>query len=200
MTQRFTGYKDPDVDAGEKHSMFLDSLIVQFASPQQDAEKLIRKTLAEVDPKLPVFRFAPYDSIVAENFTQDRLIARLTSAFGFVALLLASVGLYGVMSYSVTRRTSEIGIRMAIGAKPGDVLRMILGQGMVFTAIGVGAGLAIAFFASRALGSFVVGVSPHDPAIFVGVPVILAAVMMAACWLPARRAARIDPTLALRQE
>ena len=126
MTQRFTGYKETDMDAGEKHSMFLNSLIVQFASPRQDAEKLIRKKLAEVDPKLPVFRFAPYDSIVAENFNQDRLIARLTSAFGLVALLLASVGLYGVMSYSVARRTSEIGIRMAIGATRSSIIQMVM--------------------------------------------------------------------------
>jgi putative ABC transport system permease protein len=104
------------------------------------------------------------------------------------------------VAYAVSRRTREIGIRMAVGANPGDVLRMILGQGMVFTAIGVGVGLAIAFLASRVLTDFVVGVSPHDPAIFLSVPVILAAVMIAACWLPARRAARIDPTLALRQE
>ncbi len=89
---------------------------------------------------------------------------------------------------------------MAIGARPGDVLRMILSQGMMFTAIGVGAGLVMAFFASRVVSGFVVGVSPRDPAIFLTVPVILAVVMIAACWLPARRAARIDPTLALRQE
>ena len=89
---------------------------------------------------------------------------------------------------------------MAIGAKPGDVLRMVLGQGLVFTAIGVGAGLVMAFFASKVVSGFVIGVSPRDPAIFLSIPFILAAVMVAACWVPARRAARIDPTIALRQE
>jgi ABC-type antimicrobial peptide transport system permease subunit len=89
---------------------------------------------------------------------------------------------------------------MAVGANPGDVLRMILGQGLVFTAIGVGFGLAFAFFASRVVAGFIIGVKPHDPAIFLSVPMVLAVVMLAACWLPAWRAARIDPMLALRQE
>jgi ABC-type antimicrobial peptide transport system permease subunit len=129
-----------------------------------------------------------------------RLTMQTVTAVGLMGLLLAVIGLYGVVAYAVSRRTREIGIRMAIGANPRDVMRMILGQGLVFTAIGVGVGLGIAFFASRVLAGFVIGVSPRDPAIFLSVPVILAAVMIAACWLPARRAARIDPTLALRQE
>jgi ABC-type antimicrobial peptide transport system permease subunit len=89
---------------------------------------------------------------------------------------------------------------MAVGAKPADVVRMVLEQGLMFTVIGVGVGLVLAFFASQMVSGFVVGVSPHDPAIFITVPLILAAVMLAACWLPAARASRIDPTIALRQE
>jgi putative ABC transport system permease protein len=125
---------------------------------------------------------------------------QMVTAMGFTGLLLAMIGLYGVVAYAVSRRTRELGIRMAVGANPRDVLRMVLGQGLVFTGIGIGVGLGIAFFASRVLSGFVIGVSPHDPAIFMGVPVILAVVMLAACWLPARRAAAIDPLLALRQE
>jgi ABC-type antimicrobial peptide transport system permease subunit len=117
-----------------------------------------------------------------------------------MGLLLAVIGLYGVVAYAVNRRTKEIGIRMAIGAKPADVLRMVLGQGMTFTVIGLTVGIAGAMFAMRFLITFIVGVKPHDPAVFIGVPVILAAVMMAACWIPARRAARVDPVLTLRQE
>jgi ABC-type antimicrobial peptide transport system permease subunit len=105
-----------------------------------------------------------------------------------------------VVAYAVGRRTREIGIRMAIGARPADVLRMVLGQGLTFTAIGIALGLAIALSSGRFVQNFAVGVNPHDPLILIGVPAILAAVMMAACWLPARKASRVDPTLTLRQD
>ena len=129
-----------------------------------------------------------------------RLIAQMVTCIGLVGLLLAVIGLYGVVAYAVGRRTREIGIRMAIGARPADVLRMVLSQGLAFTLIGIAAGLAIALSVSRFFQDFVVGVSPHDPLILIGVPAILAAVMLAACWLPAWRASRVDPTHALRQE
>jgi ABC-type antimicrobial peptide transport system permease subunit len=110
--------------------------------------------------------------------------------------------LYGVVAYAVSRRTREIGIRMAVGARPADVLRMVLGQGMTFTFIGVAAGLAIVIplLHGNFFQTFVPGVSPYDPSVLVAIPVILAAVMIAACAIPARRAARIDPTRSLRQE
>ena len=129
-----------------------------------------------------------------------RLIAQIVSAIGVVGLLLAIIGLYGVVAYAVSRRTREIGIRMAIGARPFDVLRMVLGQGLMFTAIGIAVGIAIALASGRFVQTFVVGASLRDPSILVGVPAILAAVMLAACWLPARRASRVDPIRALRQE
>ena len=173
MTQRFTGYKEADADAGEKHSMFLNSLVVQFAIPQQDPEKLIRKKLAEVDPRLPVFRFAPYDAIVAENFNQDRLIARLTSAFGLLALLLASVGLYGVISYSVARRTSEIGIRMAIGASRSTIIRMVLRGAMLQVLIGLALGIPASVYAGRLMTSLLYQVSGFDPQALAGAAAVL---------------------------
>ena len=161
----------------------------------------IRDTVRAINPDMPVFSVRSMQAFYdARAMLGPRLTMQLVTAMGFMGLLLAMIGLYGVVAYAVSRRTREIGIRMAIGAKPGDVLRMILEQGLVFTGIGIAVGLGIAFFASRVLAGFVVGVSPHDPAIFMGVPVILVVVMLAACWLPARRAARIDPTLALRQE
>src|SRR5580700_1221221 len=117
-----------------------------------------------------------------------------------MGLLLAVVGLYGVVAYAVNRRTREIGIRMAIGARPGDVLRMVLNQGLAFTAIGAAVGIGLAIFAMRYLMNFIVGVKPNDPLVYIAVPMILVAVMMAACFIPARRASRVDPVLTLRQE
>jgi predicted permease len=161
----------------------------------------IREVVRAIDPDMPVFSVRSMEAFYdARAMLGPRLTMQLVTVTGLMGLLLAVIGLYGVVAYAVSRRTREIGIRMAIGAKPGDVLRMILGQGLIFTGIGVGAGLAVAFFASRVVGDFVIGVSPRDPAIFLSVPVILAVVMIAACWLPAWRAARIDPTIALRQE
>ena len=161
----------------------------------------IRDAVRAINPDMPVFSVRSMEAFFdARAMLGPRLTMQMVTATGLMGLLLAVIGLYGVVAYAVSRRTREIGIRMAIGARPGDVLRMILSQGMMFTAIGVGAGLVMAFFASRVVSGFVVGVSPRDPAIFLTVPVILAVVMIAACWLPARRAARIDPTLALRQE
>ena len=180
--------------------MFLNSLIVQFASPQQDAENLIRKKLAEVDPKLPVFRFAPYDAIVAENFNQDRLIARLTSAFGFVALLLASVGLYGVMSYSVARRTSEIGIRMAIGATRSSIIQMVLRGAVAEVLAGLAFGIPASLYAGHLMTSLLYQVSGFDPQALAGAAAVLGICAGLAAFLPALRAASIDPMLALRTE
>jgi predicted permease len=200
MTQRFTGYKEADEDAGEKHSMFLNSLIVQFRSPQQDAEKLIRKKLAEVDPKLPVFRFATYEAIVAENFTQDRLIARLTSAFGLLALLLASVGLYGVMSYSVARRTSEIGIRMAIGASRSTIIQMVLRGALTQVVIGLAIGIPASLYAGHLMTSLLYHVSGFDPQALGAAAAVLGICASIAAFVPAFRAASVDPMLALRRE
>jgi ABC-type antimicrobial peptide transport system permease subunit len=160
-----------------------------------------RENVRALDADMPVVNL----NTMAEYFEEramlgPRLIAQIVTAIGLVGLLLAAIGLYGVVAYAVGRRTREIGIRMAIGARPAGVLWMVLGQGLTFTLIGIALGLALALSANRFLQNFVVGVSPHDPLILIGVPALLSAVMMAACWLPARRASRVDPTLALRQE
>ncbi|HVO98588.1 MAG TPA: ABC transporter permease [Bryobacteraceae bacterium] len=161
----------------------------------------IRDVVRKIDPDMPVFSVRSMEAFYdAKAMLGPRLTMQLVTTAGLMGLLLSVIGLYGVVAYAVSRRTREIGIRMAIGARPGDVLRMILSQGLAFTVVGLVAGLTIAFFASRAISGFVIGVSPHDPAIFLGVPVILAAVMLLASWLPAWRASKVDPTLALRSE
>ncbi|MEJ7617876.1 MAG: FtsX-like permease family protein [Pyrinomonadaceae bacterium] len=129
-----------------------------------------------------------------------RMGALLLGAFGLLALLLAAIGLYGVMSFSVARRTREIGIRMALGARGADVLRLVLRESMTLVALGIALGLLASLAATRLLASFLYGVSTTDPATFGGIAAILAAVALAASLIPARRASRVDPLVALRYE
>jgi predicted permease len=160
-----------------------------------------RAQVRALDPDMPIFNMNTMGNYYHDRaMLGPRLLAQMVTAIGLAGLLLAVIGLYGVVAYAVGRRTREIGIRMAVGARPVAVLRMVLGQGLLFTAVGVVAGVSIALLAGRFFKDFVIGVSPHDPAILIGVPLILTAVMIGACAIPARRAARVDPTRALRQE
>jgi ABC-type antimicrobial peptide transport system permease subunit len=140
------------------------------------------------------------DALLSGSVSPRRFSAVLTATFAVLALALAAVGIYGVMSYTVSQRTQEIGIRMALGAQPGNVQGMILGHSVKLTLIGVGLGLAGAFALVRFLTSLLFGVSAYDAVTFIGVPVLLAAVAIVASYLPARRAVRVDPIIALRYE
>jgi putative ABC transport system permease protein len=142
----------------------------------------------------------PLRGIVDENLASRRLQAVLVGCFAVLALVLAATGIYGVMAYSVSRRVQEIGIRMALGARLEDVLSLVLRQGMTLTLAGLVIGLVGGLAVARLLADLLYEIQPHDPPTFGGVTVLLAAVALLACWLPARRAARIDPMVALRTE
>jgi putative ABC transport system permease protein len=140
------------------------------------------------------------DEIRAESVAPERLNLTLLSLFAGIALVLAIVGIYGVMSYSVTQRTHEIGIRMAIGAQPRDVFRMVIGQGMMLALIGVGIGLLGAFALTRLMTTMLFGVEPTDPATFAAIAALLTSVALVACYIPGRRATKVDPVESLRYE
>ena len=140
------------------------------------------------------------DDVFSASVAKTRLVMLLFGVFSMFALLLASIGIYGVIAYSVAQRTHEIGIRLALGAQTRDVLRMIITQGMILALIGAGLGLAGAFAATRVMRRLLYGVSPTDPLIFVGVSLLLTVVALLACYIPARRATKVDPMIALRYE
>jgi predicted permease len=158
----------------------------------------IQKAVQAVEPKLPIFAVKTQEAQIAEILSQSRLFAGLSSFFGLLALILVAVGLYGVMSYTVARRTHEIGVRMALGAQRGDVLRLVMRETLWLTLAGVALGIPAALVATRWIASQLFGLAPHDPLTITLVTLLLAAVMALAGYLPARKAARVDPLIALR--
>jgi hypothetical protein len=160
----------------------------------------IRQAVSQVDPRQRVAHLRTMDEIVAANTTDSRFDAWLSGIFAGLALLLTAIGVYGLLSFSVARRTSEIGTRMALGASPWNVLRLVLRQAITLVAVGLVLGLAAALALTRSLSSLLFGVRPDDQASFVAVSIVLLSVGCIAGYLPARRATKIDPTVALRYE
>jgi macrolide transport system ATP-binding/permease protein len=200
LTQTFAGYKEPEMISTETQSRFMDAMILGFNSPQQNVESLIRRTLASIDPNLTVNDLRLFQAQVDGNFNQERLIARLTSLFGILALMLACVGLYGVMSYFVARRTSEIGIRMALGATRASVVSMIMRGAFWQILIGLALGIPASVCASYLMKSLLYGVDSYDSMALVGAPILLVICAVLAGFIPAQRAASIEPMQALRTE
>jgi predicted permease len=160
----------------------------------------VKEQIAQLDPAQPVTKVRTLQEVLERNAGPQRLLAQLLSAFAGAALLLSALGIYGVVSYGVSRRERELGVRMALGAQAADVIRMVLGEGMRLSILGVLAGAPLALGLSRLLSAFLYGVSPRDPATYALAALGLALVAAAACWLPARRATRVDPAVALRAE
>jgi putative ABC transport system permease protein len=160
----------------------------------------LRAAVRSVDPTLAAFDIRTMSEVVTTSEAPRKIMPRLLTVFGAAALLLAIIGVYGVMSYSVSQRTREVGVRMALGAQRRDILRLVVGQGALLAGFGTAIGLAAAAASTRGLGSFLQGVSAYDPVIFIGVTATLALAAIVASWIPARRALRVDPLVALRDE
>jgi len=175
-------------------------LVLRVKSDPLSLAAAARRVVAAADPEQPVAAVRTMDEIIDLDVADRSQQLTLLAAFGALALLLASLGLYGVLAYAVTQRSREIGVRIALGATGGSITRMVVGRGLALTGSGLAIGLAAAWAATRAMQKMLYGVGATDPATFVAVGAILAVVALAACWLPARRAARVDPIVALRDE
>jgi putative ABC transport system permease protein len=160
----------------------------------------LRAAVREVDPTVPLYGLSPLAEIVSDSQSNRRISAFLVGSFAALALLLAAVGLYGVLSYSVSQQTGEIGVRLALGAARRDILGLVVGRGMLLAAAGLGLGLMGALALSRAIEAVLFGVSAIDPATYSLTPLVLALTALVACAIPALRAARVDPSTALRAE
>jgi putative ABC transport system permease protein len=175
-------------------------LVVRTTRPLVSLARDVRVVMKEFDPTLPSTEFVTLSGIVDQAVAPRRLITSLLGAFSALALLLSAIGLYGVIAYSVGQRTREIGIRLAVGAQRGQVVNMIVGEGLRMAAAGVALGLVACLLLTRVLGSLLFGVTATDPLVFAANAAILVIVALLACALPARRAAKVDPMEALRQE
>jgi len=177
---------------------YMTSLEVRVAGPREPVTASLRNAIRQVDPMLPLRDIVPLSDLLERGLTSERLVARLAGSFGVLALLLAAIGLYGVMGYSVSRRTNEMGVRLALGASPGGVRLLVLRESLMTSAAGVALGLALLLPVQGVTGRLVYGVSPRDPATVVLGTTLLLAVTAVAAFVPAWRASRIDPVDAIR--
>jgi ABC-type antimicrobial peptide transport system permease subunit len=176
------------------------NVVLRSAVPLATLRTSVEGIVHGVDPSLPVIRLREMDAVFRESLSRPRLLAQLLGAFAGLALFLASIGTYGLLSYLVNERRREIGIRMALGAERASVLRHIMGQGLRLALIGLVAGMAGAFALTRVMTTLLFNVTPHDPVTLVTVAVAISGVAALACLLPAQRATRVDPVVVLRDE
>ena len=193
-------YDDPVFSEGERYSHFLSNIVIWAPGDPPSMEERVRKALASVDASLVLYSVQPYSEVVASDFQQQNMIATLTSLFGLLGLLLAAVGLYGVMAYTVEQRTNEIGLRMALGADRRHVVAMVLRGALWQVGIGLGIGIPLAVLAGKLMKDQLFGVVPWDPAMLAAAALLLALAALVASVVPVRRAAGVEPMIALRNE
>lgn len=176
------------------------TVLIRFKGSPEELTAAVRHEIQALDPALAVFNAGTMQQHLRDALFLPRLGGALFGVFGILGLLIAAVGLYGVISYAVKRRTREIGIRLALGARNDNIQRLIVRQGISLTAIALAIGMAAAWFASRVLSSVLYGIQPHDLLTFTAAPLFLSFVALLACWEPSRRAAKVQPITALRHE
>ena len=176
------------------------NVVIRSSLPSSALASDIRRVVQSMDPMLPIVKLRSMDEVFSQSASRPRFLAELLAIFAGLALALAAIGTYGILSYSVSERTREIGIHMALGATRGSVLGMVLGQGMRLTIIGLVGGLAASFGLTRLLQAQLFNVKPTDPVTLSAVAVFIALVALVACYVPARRATQVDPMVMLRQQ
>lgn len=191
-------YDDPAYQAGETGSHELSNIVIWAPGNPPGIEELVRKTLASIDPNLVIYTVDPYSKVVSSDFQQEAMIATLTSLFGVLGLVLAAVGLYGVLAYMVEQRTGEIGLRMALGADRMRVIKMVLRGAFLQIGIGLAIGIPAAIGAGKLMSNQLYGVKPWDPGMLALAALMLGLAALLASAIPARRAAGVEPMVALR--
>jgi ABC-type antimicrobial peptide transport system permease subunit len=197
MLQRAPSDKDP---IERDYSLYAGAIVIETHRPMNDMEQLARQTLSAINPNLAVVKFQTFTDQIADRFNEDRMVAQLTMLFGALALLLAAVGLYGVTAYTVACRTSEIGIRMALGAPSSSILKVVMGSALTQTALGLAVGVPAALLCARFVESQLYEVKGIDAAVLATAILTLALASTFAGLIPARRAASTDPARTLRSE
>jgi putative ABC transport system permease protein len=196
--------------ADPKPQMYLSYVQAGFFAPRHlvvstnvdplSLSATVRRTVWDIDKDQPVSNISTMENVLSESIAKQRFSMLLLGIFATLALVLAAVGIYGVMSYSVAQRAHEIGIRMALGAQRMDVLKLVVGQGLKLVLVGVALGLIAAFILTRVMSSLLFGISATDPITFIAISLVLISVALLASFIPARRATRVDPMIALRYE
>jgi len=180
--------------------MFPMAVVVRTQGPPEQIAAAVRQIAFEIDPVVPVAELQPYTTLIAGTLGRQRLLGFLLTIFAGTGLVLSLVGVYGVVAYRVRQREREIGVRLALGATPASMATSVVAQGATHAAAGVAIGMPAAFLLSRVLNSMVFGITTHDPLTFAVLPVLIVAVTTLACYVPARRASRIDPVVAIKQD